>query len=332
MPEIFLAWEDTQKFVRDIRGNVTTAADEVDFASLAKVVEVVGEHFGSFQDMECRQLKDKLMNMEYRGTGRVRLADFYKPALDGAWTFQESSGYLRSLGLLDESDPNQPSVMIANYVTSQANCIASSGFYSVCCKNECEGLLGHLEQHIGASEAAPATIANLIATLPSSTVPAQQVSASLLQRLQDISSNHGGMVPLHSRLFAQWMHHVYPRECPYPHITGTSESKLPEEFAANSGNDAGATHEEMLQFVSQSDNVTDSEAKFDLPVEELMPWSSEEELFVVRPLAHAPFGSAASTTPATRSMVLFAAAGSLAFVLIQSMKGSLPLGMSEATP
>jgi len=298
-------------------------------ASLAKVAEVVGEGFGSFQDFECRQLKEKLMNMEYRGTGRVKLSDFYKPALNGSWTFQESAGYLRSLGLLDESDPKEPSVMIANYVTSHANCIASSGFYSVCCKNECEGLLGHLEQSIGTSEAKPAAIADLIANLASSTVTAPlKLSASLRQRLDDIAGTHRGMVPLHGRLFAQWMHHVYPRECPYPHVSGTADSKLADEWMQESGSDARASEEEMKQFVEQSANTaTKEEAKYDLPVEDLMPWSSEEELFVVRPLSHLP---ASSTPPAAmRSMMLFAAAGSLAFGLIQTLKTSSPLGQSS---
>merc|ERR1719502_1272398 len=245
MHEIFLAWHDTQKFVHGIQKNVTKAEGSVDFASLAKAAEVVGEQFGSFQDFECRELKDKLMKMEYRGTGRVKLADFYKPALEGVWTFQESSGYLRSMGILDESDPSQPSVMIANYVTSHANCIASSGYYSVCCKNECEGLLGHLEENIGASEAQPSTIADLISTLPSSTVTApQQLSSSLRNRLDEIANGHQGVVPLHSRLFAQWMHHVYPRECPYPHVSGTTDSMLPDVFMNESGSDPTATEEE----------------------------------------------------------------------------------------
>merc|ERR1719375_2632419 len=133
------------------------------------------------------------MNLEYHDTGRVRMSDFYRPALDGFWQFQESAGYLRELGVLEETDPRAPNVMIANYLGSPANCIASSGFYSVCCKNECEGLLGHIEQNIGTSEAKPATIINLIANLPSSTVAAPQtLPASLLQRLDDIAQNHGG--------------------------------------------------------------------------------------------------------------------------------------------
>lgn len=76
------------------------------------------------------------------------------------------------LGALDESDPLQPSVVIPNYVNSLSNCIASSSFYSVCCRDECEGLLAHLEQRIAAPEATPGYIAEIVAHLPSDTVEA----------------------------------------------------------------------------------------------------------------------------------------------------------------
>jgi len=318
MPEIFLAWHDTQEFVRKVRSDATKDGGDLDFSTLAKVVEKVGEQFGSFQDFECRQLKDKLVNMEYRGTGRVKLADFYKPALggaDGAWQFQESAGYLRQLGTLDESDPAQPSVMIANYLNSQTNCIAASGFYSVCCKDECENLLGHLEQNINASEAKPATIASLITKLPSSTVAApHQVSTALLQRLDEIAATHGGLVPLHGRLFAQWMHHVYPRECSYPHMSGTTTPVTANEWMDESGGESTASEDEMLQYTSQATNTTGNNLEQgDLAVEELMPWSSEEELFVVRPHTEAltSWDSLSSTPGSVRSMALLSAAGSL---------------------
>ena len=90
-------------------------------------------------------MKDSLVKIEDRGTGRVLLSDFYKPGLDGQWQFQESASYLRQLGALDES--SKTSVVIVNYLTSPGNCIASSSFYSVCCMDECEGLLGHLEHN-----------------------------------------------------------------------------------------------------------------------------------------------------------------------------------------
>merc|ERR1719148_118045 len=251
MPEVFPAWGDTQKFVDGVRKKIIKdEVDDLDFASLARVVEAVGEEYGSFQDSECRQMKDALVKMEYRGTGRVRLSDFYRPALNGVWTFSESANYLRSLGALDDANPTQPSVLMVNYINSPTNCIASSGFYSVCCKNECDSLLGHLEENIGAPEAKPATIAGLIAKLPSqSTTAPLQLSAKLLQRLDDIAKSHSGTVPLHGRLFAQWMHHVYPRECPYPHLSGTTVSKLPEEWLDAIGDDSTATEEEMKAHV-----------------------------------------------------------------------------------
>jgi len=315
MPEMFLAWKDTQKFLDEVRMNVTKDAVQLDFASLAKVAEAVGERYGSFQDFECRDLKDKLVKMEYRGTGRVQLADFYKPAVSGgagAWQFQESAGYLRQLGLLDESDPTKPSVLIANYIQSQTNCIASSGFYSVCCKNECEDLLGHLEKIIGASEASPATISALVTHLPSSTVAAQKLSDNLLQRLNEIASSNKGMVPLHGRLFAQWMHHVYPRECSYPHISGTTVATKPTEFEAG----ATATDEEMLQYTEAAKTTSRVEQQTDMAVEDLTPWSAEEELFVEK----APDPVAAAATPWKRSLALLGAAGSLAYSLTHILK------------
>lgn len=333
MPDVFLAWKDTQKFVEGIRKKIV--ADEapgMDFATLAAVVEAVGEDFGTFQDLECRQMKETLVKMEYRGTGRVRLADFYKPALAGAWTFQESAGYLRALGALDESDPAQPSVMMVNYITSPTNCIASSGFYSVCCKNECEGLLGHLEERIGAPDASADAIAEVIATMPSPT-PTKLTSA-LRQRLDEIAASHESKVPIHGRLFHQWLHHVYPRECPFPHLSGTTDSMLPEEWLSSSGVDGTATPDEMQQHVEHAAEPTKFAAvKGNLAVEDITPWSSQEELIVVN---HAGFGSAQDTdslSASIRSLVLLAASGSLAFAAIQTLpKGALDMVSLGSSP
>merc|ERR1719379_206760 len=99
---------------------------QIDFATLVKVAETVGEQFGKFQDAECKGLKAALLKSEDRGSGRIRLSDFYKPALDGQWQFQESVGYLRQLGALDETDPEKPRVIIVNYISSPTNSIASS--------------------------------------------------------------------------------------------------------------------------------------------------------------------------------------------------------------
>ena len=64
-------------------------------------------------------------------------------------------GYLRELGALDESSSSDPRVMIPNYLISQTNCIASSDYYSVCCIDECESLMGKIELAVGAPKASP---------------------------------------------------------------------------------------------------------------------------------------------------------------------------------
>merc|ERR1719409_568290 len=111
MPEVYMAWNETQAFVRATRRNCTESdgsseqkrSGGLDFSLVARVAERVGERFGSFQDQECQQIKATLLKIEERDTGRVRLSDFYKPAVDGHWQFQESVPYLRQLGALDES-------------------------------------------------------------------------------------------------------------------------------------------------------------------------------------------------------------------------------------
>jgi hypothetical protein len=322
MPELFLGWRDTQKFVRRIRSNITQnslgSSPALDFSSLAKVVKAVGEEFGSFQDMECRQLKNALTRMEFAGSGRVKLSDFYKPSLDGHWQFEESVPYLRQLGALDESDPNAMSVIIVNYLHSQTNCVASSGYYSVCCKDECESLMGQLEEQIAAPEATPSAIVGIVENIGSSTVSnARNISLKMLQYLDDIASLHDGVVPLHGRLFAQWMHHAYPRECPYPHKSGTTRQQTGEEWLLESGMESLATEKEMSDFAK---NSVSSPVE---GVEGTMPWSTEEELLVCREKAIA---APVSLFARVRPVVLFALVGLIAYGLVQNFKAAAVTG------
>eukprot|EP00932_Pfiesteria_piscicida_P020588 SRR837773.7389.p1 GENE.SRR837773.7389~~SRR837773.7389.p1 ORF type:complete len:417 (-),score=155.11 SRR837773.7389:108-1259(-) len=230
--EVYPAWPDVELWAKDVQHAVFLdrrarlspfERGALSLEHAAQLMQQFGQHFGAFQDQECRTMKQQLVDMEHRGTGRVRLSEFYRGGLDGHWQFAESVDYLRAIGALDESNPAAPSVVIPNYVGSQSNCLASSSFYSVCCLDECEGLLGRLEAAVGEPSAAPRELAALVAALPSDTVDApRNLSAPLLARLEDIAEHHGGRVPLHGRLFAQWMHHAYPRECPFPHLAGTT--------------------------------------------------------------------------------------------------------------
>jgi len=319
MPQLFLGWRDTQAFVRRIRSSIThlsKARSQLvthDFSSLAKVVKAVGEEFGSFQATECRQLKNALTKLEYAGSGRVKLSDFYRPSLDGSWQFQESVPYLRQLGALDESDSNSMSVIMVNYLHSQTNCIASSGYYSVCCKDECESLIGQLEEKIASPEALPDAIEKIVTNMPSATVDSsRKLSAKMLQLLEDIAAQNHGTVPLHGRLFAQWMHRVYPRECPYPHKSGTTRQQTGEEWLLETGVESLATNDEMFQFMKNA-SATPKAAEDT----EFMPWSTEEELLGHRP---SPIVKSTSLFARLRPAVLFGLASLLAFGVLKNFR------------
>eukprot|EP00437_Effrenium_voratum_P049192 CAMPEP_0181541344 /NCGR_PEP_ID=MMETSP1110-20121109/77354_1 /TAXON_ID=174948 /ORGANISM="Symbiodinium sp., Strain CCMP421" /LENGTH=522 /DNA_ID=CAMNT_0023673015 /DNA_START=142 /DNA_END=1710 /DNA_ORIENTATION=- len=277
--ESYPGWHDTQKFTMQVRSSVVAAqAADADFSpgnlsfrAATAVVEEIGERYGRWQDSECRDLKSLLTKLEHAGTGRVLLKDFYGSALNGNWQFSESVDYLRELGALDESDPANPAVLIPNYVNSQSNCVASSSVYSVCCINECETLLGHLERRVAAPEASPEQIVSLVSELPSATVPAPRtLPDSLKSRINEVASHHDGKVPLHGRLFAQWLHHAYPRECPFPHVAGKTNPMTADEWMQVRGQSVSATKNEMERIVENSTAVATS--KFE------MTWTADEEL------------------------------------------------------
>merc|ERR1719330_1059250 len=246
------------------------------FETSVAFVQELAHNFGSFQDLECKSLKGRLVEMEHRGTGRVRLSRFYAGGVNGDWSLAESVDFLRNQGVLDETDPNAPSVMIANYMTSKTNCLSASGFYSVCCSDECESLRQRLELDIAAPVSAPTRIAELVSSLHSDTVDApRNLSTALLARLDEIAKFHGGQVPLHGRLFAQWMHHAYPRECPFPHVSGSTNPLTPDEWMVQWGIDnVEATMEEMQWHHSRLEQEDAMEGEEDAT----LPWTHVEEL------------------------------------------------------
>merc|ERR1719189_1979573 len=280
MSERFSSWDDFKLWVQDVRKTISSDraqrrfdADEFSFGRVVEEVQDLNDRLGAFQDIECRSIKAALADMEFRNTGRVLLSDFYREGLKRKFLFVEHIDYLRMLGALDESDPRHPSVIIANYLTSPANCLVSTSFHSVCCFDECEGLMGRLERSIAAPTASPGRVAELVSGLQSDTVDApRNLSASLMSRLGEIADHHDGLVPLHGRLFAQWMHHAYPLECPYPHAAGTTQPLTPDEWMDESGAESGAAPEaERKAHI----NAVASHEKADE-----VPWSAMEELVV----------------------------------------------------
>mmetsp|Transcript_82415 Transcript_82415/g.191435 ORF Transcript_82415/g.191435 Transcript_82415/m.191435 type:complete len:637 (-) Transcript_82415:96-2006(-) len=244
-------WNSAASLMREIKTRYLSKSNDGKFGldDVVQVVNELGERFGAFNDGECRSLKRQLLAIEGARPGRVPLLDFYKKGLYSHWEFDEKIEYLRALGALDESDELRPAVILPNYLGSRPNCLTASSLYAVCCRNECEDLMGHLEREVAAPTAPPQRLRDLVAKLPSDTVNASQdLPPVLVQRLDDIAAMHGGEVPLYGRLFAQWMHHAYPRECPYPHED--ANPMTPDEWMKEAGQEpARASQEEVRQLL-----------------------------------------------------------------------------------
>jgi len=282
--QTYPTWNDTRDFVRDVYRNVTSSVERkgsvlarqqlVEFEQARQVVETLQDRYGPWQDRECQGMKNGLLKMEENQNGRVSLADFYSHTIEGGWQFTESIDYLRELGALDESNPKKPRVIVANYMSGASNCLATTGFYSVCCINECEAILGRVEQGLGAPTASPQEVAAVVAAVPSATVKApRDLPSSLVQRLGEIAEANGGQVPLHGRLFSQWLHHAFPRECPYPHAAGATNPMSPAEWMAETGKSAVATDEALQQHASAAETADGAEAEV-----QGVPWTGVEEL------------------------------------------------------
>jgi len=253
--ELYPNWKATQLFINDVvtadaadKKILQASTQKYSFEDTVRLTTRISTEFGPWADYECRNMKSSLSKIDVHGTGRVKLSDFWNigdGSKDGQPILYESSEYLRTLGALDDSDVSLgPQVIIPNYVYSVANCVMSTPHYSVCCLNECDGMLQGLESRLLAPEASPEKILMALADVHShSRFPAfqQALNGTLLARLQEIAARNGhGMVPIHGRLFAQWLHFVFPRDCPYPHEVGSSKRVTPGEWGELKGFDITA--------------------------------------------------------------------------------------------
>jgi len=182
------------------------------------VMEYVGHVYGKWQANDCRAMRDDLIQCDIEGTGRVRIDHFYQSSTGGVAPFRESIKYLRDTGALEEVEGKTPHVRIPNYLLGPLNCIYRTEFYSVCCVSDCEEVMADIEAQIGAPVASAGQLLSVIANLSSSTIDAPRTLAlDLIDKMYVAAGLHGGNLPLHGRLFSQWLHFAFPYDCPYPH-------------------------------------------------------------------------------------------------------------------
>jgi len=123
---------------------------------------------------------------------------------------------------------------------------------------------------------------------------------------------HSGQVPLHGRLFAQWMHHAYPRECPFPHVSGSVKPMYPMEWAQAMGESLlEVTQEVMEEHASRQSLASET------PM--VLPWTGEEELLST----HKIIGSSTPRLPTFKVVVAMLALVSFALPLVSGLKAAV---------
>jgi len=277
----------------------------------AQFLRELMQHFGGLTKTECTSLKEQFQTMEAPGTGRVLLSDFYG---NTQLPMHESVAYLRNLGVLEEQGMQSPRIVMANYITSVSRCYPFSSYFSICCHDECEDLMGSLENSISAPHATPARLAEVVTALSSDARPAPwEIPAKLLDRLDSIAKHHDGQVPLHGRLFMQWMHHAFPQECSFPHVSGTTSpvtqdgwlvrhDELEDVLAPTSDRDAHSTR------------LPEMNAGLDA-----LPWTEVEELIA----SDKPSRRSSTLGKALRALMGLIAVVSFALPLVRASRALL---------
>merc|ERR1719474_1700961 len=153
---------------------------------------------------------------------------------------------------------------------------------TLCCLNECESLMSEIEGRV-------------------------QAPTATAEQLRAIAEKRGGQVPLHGRLFAEWLHFAFPHECPFPHAV---------EDAAVHTRDFWMER----QYVHNDTEQEEARARFAVPEEELhsgptdhgaRPWVEEEVLHMEAPSSWAGValrGAAQAAVLVGMCSVLFRAA------------------------
>merc|ERR1719189_1029836 len=247
------------------------------FEDALRVAGSISRSFGPFWETQCQDTKASLVALDTTHTGRVRLADFYGANKEGEWRFGESEAYLRELGALDETSTwRGKQVIVSNYMQAASNCVITRSHYLICCRIECEDILGELEAVVGAPVAAPDVVLEVVGNMTDGDDEPVRLDTTLREQLLRVAQTHGGLVPLHGRLFAQWLHYAFPRECAFPHKAGDARALTPAEFGGDFIASPEAVEKHVAEDVVRRDLAGDNTKSE--PGLWMSQWSEEEEL------------------------------------------------------
>jgi len=191
------------------------------YSMVESMIEPLQYQYPLWQDEDCLEMKDRLISLEDKtDTGRVPVRIFNNHDQHGQHRFGETINDLLKTGSIDTSGP-EPRVIISNYITGALMCaITAWDMFTFCCIRECDGLMLKFEETVGKPSATPDQIIHFAETAGTSTVTVpRRLPESLITRVQEMAAKDSyGKIPIHSRLFAQFLHHAYPRECAFPSL------------------------------------------------------------------------------------------------------------------
>jgi hypothetical protein len=326
-------WHDLQNFIAEElqadalsrRGPKQTAGD-LDFFELLNVTLRIGEHYSNWQRRDCSRAKDQLSPLAEASSGRIAFTDWGKlPQATVKPFFTEDAERLRYFNAMDESQRENPKVIMPNYLNSKSMCLTTASYYMVCCSNDCENYLDRLRA-VGSPELTPNQIKEVLQGL----LPERLDQDTIWSELKGFAEQQDGKIALHGFPFAQWLHKAFPIECPAPNPFQHDGSVLRNPKTVN----------EWLH--PESDNSTEILQMGHEVGERLRSWevkdleSSQEELFPedeepepVLTISESPKHDA--TPPSVNSVLgmvraaafvimLISALGAAVFMLVNAMK------------
>jgi hypothetical protein len=277
-------WSQLQAFAMGaLKSNAAKGQATLNFQEIVQVAKKIGEQYVQWQNKDCMRAKKELATLPSHREGLVDLSEIQPSRTTGGRDlFTESREDLERLGVLGEGASKDEKLIIPNYINSQSMCLSTASFYQACCMNECESILSVIERSIAAPAAQPSKLAESMKALPG-----LRVSDALMQALHNLGDKDTGLVSLHGRPLAEWMHQAFPLECSSPSSQEVTNPKTPDEWMGESGNRVAKLEEMMEEIANTLSRYTTMGSKGDQQSsdEELV---SDPESDVVRTLKRAP--------------------------------------------
>eukprot|EP00440_Ansanella_granifera_P025498 gb/GFBE01027690.1/.p1 GENE.gb/GFBE01027690.1/~~gb/GFBE01027690.1/.p1 ORF type:complete len:542 (+),score=139.70 gb/GFBE01027690.1/:1-1626(+) len=221
---IYGGWPKVDSFIQEqVTKRQQASGSKLSFEDAASAADEVLLLFQEVSGAMCHDMERTFQQFAGGSQGRVKLADL-RHAESGD-LFRESVEYLKELGALDEKE-QEPHVFMPNYMLGPSNCDGTTSFYDLCCPNACEGHKQQIERALVAASDSASVISEAVQQRLGAPIP-----ADLLSRLGELPLGNGGEVLIHGRAFADWLHKVFPRDCPRPReadFKGMAGDMLPD--------------------------------------------------------------------------------------------------------